>query len=192
MIIPVIIATIPQSKIKTLSFDEEKEIVKSTVKKVTKCLKKRPLILYNASTFNIVSELTDKDFLVYNPKIDSKLSYSIKLATEWILHNYSMNVTGIMFFLAQQPLVPEKVINEEIKLFRNNENHFVMSKYNDKYGYPIIVGKNYFHYLLRLEENLTGKHFISRIHNIISVEGDKNCIETIDTNEKFKEVKNLF
>lgn len=192
MIIPVVLTNnnyFYHHSNEVLSEKDLRTILRKTINSVYFALHKKPLLVYNADNLKAINKLTYDDFLIFNPRPKKGTNYSIKLATEWINHNYSRNVTGIMFFLGNSPFVSRETIDKMAREFRNNESNVVIAKCNGKNCFPIIIGKDYFNYLINIENSILSHRFLKNLSNIRYVECDETCRQSINTKQDLEKVK---
>lgn len=147
-------------------------LIKRTLNTIEKSKLQKLIVVYSdPSVLEVIrdyekerreSGISDMDInLVYNEHPARGQSESVKLG----MFESEASSEGYMFFVADQPFLNDKVINQLIDTFTAHPDHIVVPTYKTNRGMPIIFPGKY-----RLD--------------LLGVSGDKGGRSIIDENEK--------
>ncbi len=147
-------------------------LIKRTLKTIEKSKLQQLIVVYSdPNVLEVIKEYEKEGFgrniskksikLVYNQHPERGQSESVKLG----MYESDSNAQGYMFFVADQPFLDYKVINQIVDTFTENPGQIVVPTYNADRGMPIIFPGKY-----RLD--------------LLGVSGDKGGRSIIDENQK--------
>lgn len=105
----------------------------------------------------------------------------------------SLSADGLMFFVADQPLLDIETIKLLINEFKNNKENIIVPTFNGKKGNPVIFPVKFKDDLLKTEGDTGGRNVIKKhISSVNFVElKDENALKDIDIREDYKKIKDL-
>ena len=102
------------------------------------------------------SDLVNVEY-IYNPGYEKGMSSSLKIGIE----NIKYRTDAAIIFLADQPFVPDLVIQSMIEQF-DNDTRIVRPQYQGNSGHPILIDKSLYDEFLNLEGDQGGKEIIKK------------------------------
>lgn len=113
------------------------------------------------------------------------LGSSISFAANYLQKN-NFEIDGILFMLADQPLITNGFLNELIQNFKPNTNDIIVTSYGTQKGVPAIFDKTYFKLLSELDGNTGAKQVITDYETYVKwVKPPKKNVD-LDTVEDYK------
>lgn len=94
---------------------------------------------------------------IINPHPELTISYSVRLATRFLRDS-----DGIMFMVADQPLLRTDTICNCIDLFLSHPDHIIAPAINGNRGNPVIFPHSLFTDLISLPQHKGGGHIIKK------------------------------
>lgn len=123
---------------------------------------------------------------IHNPNFEKGMSSSLKLGIE----NMIERSDATFIFLADQPFVPDLVVQTLIEHFRLG-TRIVRPQYKGNLGHPILIDKSLYDEFLRLEGDQGGKEIIKKYKSETSILSFEDSIwgMDIDTAEDYQKGK---
>jgi molybdenum cofactor cytidylyltransferase len=130
-------------------------------------------------------EATDLQNVEYidNPNYEKGMSTSLKKG----IKNMKGRSDAAFIFLADQPFVPDKVIQIMIQQF-GKDTRLVRPQYQGNFGHPILIDNSLYDEFLKLEGDQGGKEIIKKYKNETRILSFKDSIwgMDIDTEEDYQ------
>ncbi|RXJ91714.1 hypothetical protein CRV01_01085 [Arcobacter sp. CECT 8983] len=126
-----------------------------------------------------------KDFNIkyhINKEFESGMASSLKLGISKVENN-----KDILVMLCDMPLVPLTHYESLVKVYSNNKNKIVCSKYKDKFLVPAIFPNKYFDLFKKLSGDKGAKNILKEYDKDYVILEDKYAID-IDTKEDFDRI----
>jgi molybdenum cofactor cytidylyltransferase len=124
--------------------------------------------------------------ILINELWEQGMGSSISIGINKILEKNSFD--NVLIMLADQPFVDGNYLTELQKRFCQNPKKIIASNYNDKFGVPVIFGKQFFPDLRALKEEVGAKKLLNQYKSIVEVYNSKFIFEDIDTKKKYKDL----
>lgn len=153
------------------------------------------IILVLGANFNKIKPqlLLDKKKVevIENQNWQKGLGDSIAKGTQWLLKNNESKPDGILFCLADQPLITSDYLNTLIARFKMKSHPIIASGYIDKVGVPAIFSPEHFDDLLNLDSDYGAKNVIKKYQSNIETIRAEHLLADIDTPEEYEELYQL-
>lgn len=116
-------------------------------------------------------------------------SHSIHLGVNAVTANH-----GIMFFVADQPLLQQKTIKALLTAFYHNPTHITFPEHNGRPGNPVIFPAHYLRELNQLKGDSGGKEIIASHREMVQSVTCQEPIDffDIDTPENYRKLQQLW
>jgi molybdenum cofactor cytidylyltransferase len=133
------------------------------------------------------SDLVNVEY-IYNPGYEKGMSSSLKIGIE----NIKYRTDATFIFLADQPFVPDLVIQTMIEQF-SKDTRIVRPQYHGNFGHPILIDKSLYDEFLNLEGDQGGKEIIKKYKNDTKILSFDHTFwgMDIDTPEDYRKTKQL-
>ncbi|MEH7012409.1 nucleotidyltransferase family protein [Neobacillus niacini] len=131
------------------------------------------------------ADLLNVDF-IDNPNYEQGMSWSLKLGIEKVKERSD----ATFIFLADQPFVPDMVIQSMIEQFHKG-SRIVRPLYQGEFGHPILIDKSLYHEFLTIEGDQGGKEIIKKYKSETTILSFDESIwgMDIDTPEDYQIIK---
>jgi molybdenum cofactor cytidylyltransferase len=118
-----------------------------------------------------------------NPNYEKGMSTSLKKG----IKNVKGRSDAAFIFLADQPFVPDKVIQTMIQQF-GKDTRLVRPQYQGNFGHPILIDNSLYDEFLKIEGDQGGKEIIKKYKNETRILSFKDSIwgMDIDTEEDYQ------
>ena len=128
------------------------------------------------------SDLLNVEY-IYNPRYEKGMSSSLKIGIE----NIKYRTDATIIFLADQPFVPDLVLQSMIEQF-GKDTRIVRPQYQGNFGHPILIDKSLYDEFLNLEGDQGGKEIINKYKNDTKILSFDNTFwgMDIDTPEDYR------
>ena len=137
----------------------------------------------------IKSSLFNFDIIfAHNPNYMDGISSSLKKGFE-IIHGLESNCDGVMICLGDMPLVSHEQLQKIINCFSSlNNNTICIPTFGGKRGNPVLIGKNFFTLIDKIDGDIGMRSIINNYNNsIFEIKMDnKSILMDIDTPEEIK------
>lgn len=131
--------------------------------------------------FNNVEVIVNEDW-------EMGLGNSIAFGVNHILEKI-IGVNGILFILADQPLINSKYLNSLLDKFEVDNNQIIASSYsNVKKGVPVLFDKIYFEELSNLNGDKGAKTLLDKYIQNVSTLNAEHLVSDIDTKEDYEKL----
>ena len=117
--------------------------------------------------------------LIQNDEPDIGMSHSIHLGVEYLRGDYD----SILVINADQPLIQADLINEIIRLGKENPGHIVCVEADGKLRGPALFGSEYFDDLMNVSGDSGGREILGQAEGVLSIRVDELEVRDIDTAE---------
>jgi molybdenum cofactor cytidylyltransferase len=133
------------------------------------------------------ADLQNVEF-IDNPQYEKGMSESLKVG----IHNVKERSDATFIFLADQPFVPDRVIQTMIQQYGKGIR-IVRPQYQGNLGHPILIDKSLYDEFLVLEGDQGGKEIIKKYKSETSILTFEDSIwgMDIDTEEDYRLGKNI-
>lgn len=109
------------------------------------------------------SDLQNVEY-IYNPGYEKGMSSSLKIGIE----NIKDRTEATFIFLADQPFVPDLVLQSMIEQF-GKDTRIVRPQYHGNIGHPILIDNSLYDEFLNLEGDQGGKEIINKYKKEIKI-----------------------
>ncbi len=138
----------------------------------------------------IINQLNVK--VIVNKQWNNGMSSSIEAGTKYIQDEFP-DSEGIIIALVDQPMISTKHFCRLIDHFQSGEKQIIQSvSANGWEGVPVIFDRYYFDDLQQLTSGEGAKSVIRRYPDKVVKIVAEDCLEDIDTPERYFELKKLF
>ena len=135
--------------------------------------------LKNSEIINAESSDFPPITYVYAPYYNFGQAHSLKAG----LKKVNKKAKGVLFYLADQPFVKVKTINDLIEHFRGSYSEAVYPVYNGKRGNPVIFDKSMFTELYKLSGDEGGRSLLTHAKTSFIEVDDSEVLFDIDNQE---------
>ena len=138
----------------------------------------------NAHLIEEAHKSAEVEFVI-NPDWENGMGSSIAVAVNHLMNNTG-EVNGILFMLADQPLVDYEHLNKLIAKFKSVPESIIASEYEKRAGVPAIFSQSYFSQLSRLGARAGAQTIIElNMKEVATVNLGEKSID-IDTKEEYR------
>ncbi|UMZ73518.1 nucleotidyltransferase family protein [Natranaerofaba carboxydovora] len=116
---------------------------------------------------------------VYAPYYNFGQAHSLKAG----LKKVNKKAKGVLFYLADQPFVKVKTINDLIEHFNNSSSEAAYPVYNGKRGNPVVFDKSMFSELYKLSGDEGGRSLLKHAKTSFIETDDSEILFDIDNQE---------
>ncbi|MEH0153033.1 nucleotidyltransferase family protein [Limibacter armeniacum] len=138
-----------------------------------------------ANSEKIAPVLSDQVQLVYNEHWSLGLSESIKAGIQYVLD--MQDIDGVFLFLADQPFILTKDINNMLAIHSEYPDRCVATSYGNSPGVPAILPRKYFSSLLNISGDKGAKSLLSQLSEEVVLYKHKGELIDIDTIEDYRQ-----
>lgn len=134
-------------------------LIRYVVKRVLKSNFDSVNVVLGAYAQEIEPHLADLDVkIINNPDYLEGQSSSIKRG----LAGYQIDLEGVAFILADQPLIRIKTYNQLISVFRAKKPGILVPTSQQRFGHPVFFHRRFFGELLKIQGDKGGREIIQR------------------------------
>lgn len=168
---------------------EESTLLENALKNANASKAQTVLTVLGAYKKEILNSISlGKQDYVYNPNWKSGLGSSIACGTRHLVDS-DKKYTGILVFLADQPLIDYRYLNTLITQFLESPYSIVATDYGNRVGVPAIFAAAHFTALMQLGSDFGAKEIIKTHGNeVLKISADGKELD-IDTQEEYERMK---